>query len=95
VQTILNSFASVGYITIILVLCYYIFAIAGNILFGENDPWHFGNAHLSMMSLFRVSTGEMMRLEMMRIHLHTVLTHYTHALYAYTILIHCAHTHYR
>jgi Ca2+-binding EF-hand superfamily protein len=40
------------------VLCYYIFAIAGNILFGKNDPWHFGNAHLAMMSLFRVSTGE-------------------------------------
>jgi voltage-gated sodium channel len=58
VVTILNSFNCIIYIGGLLVLCFYMFAVTGNIFFGENDPWHFGNVHLSMMSLFRCSTGE-------------------------------------
>ena len=31
-------------------------AIIGMILFGENDPWHFGRLHLALLSLFRLAT---------------------------------------
>jgi voltage-gated sodium channel len=58
VVTILNSFNSIIYIGALLVLCFYMFAVTGNVLFSQNDPWHFGNVHLAMMSLFRASTGE-------------------------------------
>jgi voltage-gated sodium channel len=58
VVTILNAFSSIVWIGGLLVLCYYMFAVAGCILFSENDPWHFGNVHLAMMSLFRASTGD-------------------------------------
>ena len=43
VNTILNSFSSIIYIGAILGMVYYLFGTAGCILFGENDPWHFGN----------------------------------------------------
>ena len=35
-----------------------VFAIIGIILFKDNDPWHFGNLHISMLTLFRASTFE-------------------------------------
>eukprot|EP00935_MAST-01C_sp_MAST-1C-sp1_P000434 g434.t1 len=58
VITILNSFASITYIAAILVLVFYVFGVAGCIFFAANDPWHFGNIHLAMFSLFRASTAE-------------------------------------
>ena len=33
-------------------------AIFAIILFKQNDPWHFGNLHLGMITLFRMSTLE-------------------------------------
>jgi voltage-gated sodium channel len=47
---------SVFYIVVLLFLVIYIFAILGCILFGENDPAHFGGIGISMVSLFQVST---------------------------------------
>jgi len=56
VQGLVGGLASIGYIGVILVLFYYIFAILGMILFRENDPWHFGELQLAMLTLFRIST---------------------------------------
>jgi len=58
VIALMKGFKSIGYIGIILMMCFYLFAICAMILFSENDPFHFGNLHLSMISLFRASTLE-------------------------------------
>jgi len=58
VQALMMGMASIGYIGVILVLVFYVFAIIGMILFKENDPWHFGTLHFSMLSLFRAATFE-------------------------------------
>ena len=47
---------SVAIIVMLLLLVVYIFAILGTIMFGDNDPVHFGRVSISMMSLFQVST---------------------------------------
>ena len=41
-----------------MLVVFYFFAIFGFILFSQNDPWHFGNLHLSMLTLFRCATLE-------------------------------------
>jgi voltage-gated sodium channel len=49
---------SIGWIMVLMLLFFYITAIVGIMLFGKNDPWHFGNIHLALMALFRVATLE-------------------------------------
>ena len=46
------------YVSILLFLVFYIYAVAGTMLFGANDPVHFGGLWTSMLSLFRVVTLE-------------------------------------
>lgn len=58
VDALLMGLSSIGFIGLILVLVYYIFAIIGIYFFRENDPWHFGNLGRAMLTLFRVSTME-------------------------------------
>jgi voltage-gated sodium channel len=38
----------------LLFLVIYIFAILGCLLFGANDPVHFGDVSIAMMTLFQV-----------------------------------------
>jgi len=47
---------SVIYIVMLLFLVIYLFAILGCLLFGVNDPVHFGSVPIAMVSLFQVST---------------------------------------
>mmetsp|Transcript_398 Transcript_398/g.745 ORF Transcript_398/g.745 Transcript_398/m.745 type:complete len:1004 (+) Transcript_398:139-3150(+) len=56
VNALLMGMSSIGYIGMILFLCFYAFAILGMLLFRDNDPFHFGNLHISMFTLFRCST---------------------------------------
>lgn len=58
VSALLKGLGSIGYIGIIMLLVYYVFAIVGIILFRDNDPWHFGTLHFSMITLFRCATLE-------------------------------------
>jgi Ca2+-binding EF-hand superfamily protein len=58
VVTVINSFSSIFYIGILLFGSFYIFAVASCIFFAKNDPWHFGNLHLAMFSLFRIASME-------------------------------------
>jgi voltage-gated sodium channel len=39
-------------------LVFYVFAIFAIMLFKTNDPWHFENLHITIMTLFRVATGD-------------------------------------
>eukprot|EP00935_MAST-01C_sp_MAST-1C-sp1_P000784 g784.t1 len=58
VETLEQATTSIFWIGVLLLLFFYIAAIAAIMLFRENDPWHFGNIHLSLMSLFRITTLE-------------------------------------
>ncbi len=58
VNTLLKSIPSIGYIGILLSVIFYIYATMGVFLFKGNDPVHFGNLQLSLLSLFRVVTLE-------------------------------------
>ncbi|AUP81102.1 ion transporter [Flavivirga eckloniae] len=58
VGALLKSIPSLGYVSILLLLLFYIYAVAGVFFFGANDPIHFENLQMSMLSLFRVVTLE-------------------------------------
>ncbi len=58
VGALLKSLPSMGYVSVLLTLLFYIYAVAGVFFFGENDPIHFGDLQTSMLSLFRVVTLE-------------------------------------
>jgi voltage-gated sodium channel len=47
-----------GYVIVLLALIFYIYAVMGTFLFGIKDPVHFGNLHISMITLFKVLTLE-------------------------------------
>lgn len=56
VNSVIMSMSSIGYILLVMLLTYYVLAILANLLFSDNDPFNFGNLHLSMLALFRIAT---------------------------------------
>jgi voltage-gated sodium channel len=55
VATVDSSAASIGIVGLMLLAVYFQFGMIACVVFSSNDPWHFGNLHLSMLTLFRVS----------------------------------------
>jgi hypothetical protein len=49
----IKSFRFIGAIWLLQI---YLFAVAGTIIFGENDPDHFGTLHVAMFTLFGIAT---------------------------------------
>lgn len=58
VTALLKSIPSMGYVALLLLMLFYIYAVSGVFLFGANDPIHFSSLPIAMLSLFRVVTGE-------------------------------------
>ena len=58
VGALLKSIPSMGYVSMLLLLLFYVYACAAVFIFGGNDPVHFQHLPLAMLSLFRVVTGE-------------------------------------
>lgn len=58
VGALLRSIPSMFYISILLFLVFYLYAVLGVFLFTDNDPVHFADLQTSMLSMFRVSTLE-------------------------------------
>ena len=58
VEALVKGVKSIYYIGIIMFLFLYLFGILGMILFRENDPWHFGTLHDTLVTLFRMTTLE-------------------------------------
>lgn len=56
VSALLSGMSSIGFISIILFLFFYFCGIIGLTFFGNNDPWHFGSLHMSMLTLFQGAT---------------------------------------
>jgi len=58
VSTLLKSIPSMFYVSVLLMLMFYLYACAAVFLYGGNDPVHFENLQIAMLSLFRVVTLE-------------------------------------
>ncbi|MFI4859914.1 MAG: ion transporter [Phycisphaerales bacterium JB063] len=58
VGSLIKALPSMVYVSILLGLMFYVYAVMGVFLWGGNDPVHFGNLQKSMLSLFRVVTLE-------------------------------------
>lgn len=58
IGALLKSIPSMGYVIVLLMLLFYIYAILGVFFYGKSDPMHFGDLHHSMITLFKVITLE-------------------------------------
>ena len=58
VNALITGFESIGFISLIMVLVFYLFAVLGVSMFSVNDPWHFGKLDRAMLTLFRIATYE-------------------------------------
>lgn len=58
VGALLKSIPSMGYVSLLLCLHFYMYAVMATFTFGPNDPMHFGNLQISLLSLFRTVTLE-------------------------------------
>ena len=58
VSALLKSVPSMAYVGLLLLLLFYVYAVAGVFLFGLNDPTHFRSLPIAMLTLFRVVTLE-------------------------------------
>jgi voltage-gated sodium channel len=58
VGALLKSIPSMAYVSLLLMMLFYVYAVAAVFMFSENDPVHFENLQMSMLSLFRVVTLE-------------------------------------
>jgi voltage-gated sodium channel len=58
VGALLKSIPSMAYVSLLLMLLFYVYAVAATFMFSRNDPVHFATLPLSMLSLFRAVTLE-------------------------------------
>jgi len=58
VSGLVHGLKSIVWILLLLLLIFYLFAVAGVLLFKQNDKFHFGNIPIAMVSLFRAATLE-------------------------------------
>jgi voltage-gated sodium channel len=56
VGALIKSFSSMGYVSLLLGIMFYIYAIAGVHLFGSHDKEHFGSLSRAFMTLFQTIT---------------------------------------
>ena len=56
VGALLKSLGSMGYVSVLLGLIFYIYAVAGVHLFGPRMPENFGSISVALMSLFQIIT---------------------------------------
>lgn len=53
-----DGLSAACYISAIIGIIYYFFAILGNVLFAENDPASWGEVHIAMIILFQIATQD-------------------------------------
>jgi voltage-gated sodium channel len=57
VGALLKSLPSIAYICLFLSLHFYVYSVAGAILFAQSDPEHFRSLGVAMLTLFEIATG--------------------------------------
>jgi len=55
---LLGGMKNIGYILLLLLMVYYLYAIVGLLLFCKNDPFYMGALHRAVLTLFKCSTME-------------------------------------
>jgi len=58
VEALMRGFSSMAYISLLMLIFFYMFGIVGMMLFKDNDPWHFGLLQDALLTLFRCATLE-------------------------------------
>ncbi len=58
VGALIKSIPSIGYVGLLLFIQFYIYAVIGNVEFGDSDPAHFGDLGRSLITLFEIVTLE-------------------------------------
>jgi len=58
VGALLKAIPSMGYVSLLLFLVFYIYAVSAVFLFGKNDPFRFGDLPTAFVTLFQVATAE-------------------------------------
>ncbi|GBG27532.1 Voltage-dependent L-type calcium channel subunit alpha-1F [Hondaea fermentalgiana] len=58
IMGLIGGLRSIVYILALLLLVFYVYAILGFYMFGENDHFHFGSVPTSIITLFRMATLE-------------------------------------
>ena len=58
IESLLHSIPSIGWIGVLLIIVFYIFAVIGNNLFGTAYPEYFGSLMGSLFTLFQIMTLE-------------------------------------
>ena len=58
VSALIKSIPSMGYVSVLLGMLFYVYAVGGVFLFGQNDPVHFGDLKTAVITLFRVVTAD-------------------------------------
>lgn len=58
IESLLHAIPSIGWIGVLLVIIFYIFAVIGNNLFGEAYPEYFGSLSDTFFTLFQIMTLE-------------------------------------
>jgi len=56
VGALLKSLSAMGYVSLLLALLFYMYAVAGIHLFGKTDPASFGSLGTALLTLFRIVT---------------------------------------
>ena len=58
VSALLKSIPSMGYVILLILILFFVYAVLGVFVFGPSDPTHFGDLHHAMVTLFQVFTLE-------------------------------------
>jgi hypothetical protein len=58
VMGLIGGLKSIGYIMLLLFLVFYLYAISGMYAWQDNDPFHYRNVPIAMVTLFRMATLE-------------------------------------
>ena len=56
INALITAIMSIGYVLCVIFLYYYIFAILGVTMFGQNDEFYFGSLHTALAALFQIAT---------------------------------------
>lgn len=58
VGALIKSIPSMGWISLLLLIAMYVYGVLGSFLFGHQDPEHFGNLGVAVLTLFQIITLE-------------------------------------
>ena len=58
IESLLHAIPSIGWIGVLLMIIFYIFAVIGNNIFGDAHPEYFGSLSDSLFTLFQIMTLE-------------------------------------